>query len=861
MSAPASKPQLGPYEPIEPVGKGGMGEVWRARDPRLGRDVAIKISAQQFTDRFEREARAIAALNHPNICTLYDVGPNYLVMELIEGPTLAERIAEGPIPLEETLRIAMQIAAALEAAHEKGIVHRDLKPANVKLKPDGSVKVLDFGLAKSAIDTGGMTADSPTMLSAVGMIVGTAGYMAPEQARGKAIDKRADIWAFGVVLYEMLTGKQLFAGEDVVTTLAAVVHKEPDLSAAPPRMRRLLQRCLTKDPNQRLRDISGVELLLEDSPSTAAASLAPGRIAWMAALIAIVIAAALEFVNFRQNRQVVQTLRSTIAVPEGTIHSFALSPDGRTLVIAAESNGKRQLWLRPMDALQAQPIAFTDAATYPFWSPDGLWIAFFADDKLKKIAVTGGAAQSICDAREARGGSWNSDGVIVMSVETRLSRVTSSGGLPVNLTDSRAEERNPFFLPDGQHFLYVLRNGPAASNGVRVRSLDGKYDQPLVPDVSSAIYAPPAATGGTGQILFARGQTLMGLPYDARNLQATGDAIPLADDVGLANVTWLPVSTSNTDLLVYLGGFANNVQVGSFDRSGKPLGTVGDPGRIHVLSLSPDEKAVAFERQPNGGYRANVYGPATDIWIRDLLRGTETRLTTGGTTGIPIWSPRGDRILFVETGAGVPDMFQKVVAGNGQPEEVFRNARLKLPNQWTHDGQYVVYSDRDPKTRFDLWVLPMQGAAKGKPVLFLNTEFDEEQGQLSPDNKWMAFASNRSGLPEIYIRPFPQGEGEWTVSVTGGAQPRWRADGKELYFVGEDLKMMAASVKVTGGDKPSLEIGVPTALFQTRIMQNFGGVFNYDVTADGKRFLIANRIDAGATPLTLVTNWNAGLKK
>jgi len=871
MSSPSPAQRLGPYELIEQIGKGGMGEVWRARDPRLGRNVAIKISAQQFSDRFEREARTIASLNHSNICHLYDVGPNYLVMELIEGPTLADRIKEGPIALDEALQIAKQIADALETAHEKGIVHRDLKPANVKVKQDGSVKVLDFGLATSAVQNSSVTPDSPTMLSAVGMIIGTAAYMAPEQARGKVVDKRADIWAFGVVVYEMITGKRLFEGEDVVETLAAVVHKEPDLTAVPANVRRLLERCLAKDPNKRLRDISGVELLLEAS-QTATVPLAPitSRIAWIIAAAAIASAAAVSVVHYREAPAVSQTLRSTIPSPEGTVHSFAISPDGRNLVIAVEANGKRQLWLRPMDGLQPQPMAFTEGAVYPFWSPDSHWVAFFADNKLKKIEVTGGAAQSICDATDPRGGTWNRDGVIVISPGVRLSRVSSTGGVPVNLTEGRAEERHAYFLPDGQHFIYVVRNGPAGSNGLHVRSLDGRSDTRIVPDISSGVYAPAAAGAGYGQILFYRDATLMALPFNLRSLRSEGDPRPVVDQFALTtNVTYVPVSVSETGLLVYEASAADSIRLDWVDRSGNSLGAAGEPGKLHVPALSPDEKALAFERQFGGS--AASYAPATSIWIRDLIRGTETRVTSGGTTGIPIWSPSGDRILFVSNSSGVADLFQKTIAGNEQPEALLRNEHMKLPTQWTRDGQYVVYNERDPKTHMDLWVLPMNGAAaQRKPVLFLGSEFEEQQGQISPDDKWMAFISNRSGRFEVYIRPFPQPAGEWAVSVGGGYQPRWRADGKEIYWIGGDLKMMAASVKVNttkvnaakvnDRDKPSLEIGVPQPLFQTRIMQTSGGVFDYDVTADGKRFLIADRIDAGPTPLTLVTNWNAGLK-
>jgi eukaryotic-like serine/threonine-protein kinase len=474
--------RLGPYEIVSSIGKGGMGEVWKARDPRLNRDVAIKISAHQFTDRFEREARAIAALNHPNICTLYDVGLNYLVMEFVEGPTLAERIAQGPIPLEEALGLAKQIADALEAAHEKGIVHRDLKPANIKIKPDGSVKVLDFGLAKSA-EYAEVTSDSPTMLSIPGMILGTAGYMSPEQARGQDVDKRADIWAFGVALYEMLTGRRLFEGGTVSDSLAAVITREPDLTKVPAKVQRLLRRCLEKDPKRRLRDISGAELLLED---VGPAAITRGtRLPWVVAAGLFLVALGSGFVAWRYNSAEPQLLRVSLQTPEkaqfdGAPSNQMISPDGHRVVFAASIDGQTALWLRDLDALNARQLPGTDGAGYPFWSPDSRRIAFFAGSKLKKIDVTGGPALTLCDVNQFRGGTWNQEDLIVYGNQADgLFRIPAAGGVPTPLDelDHAAGEvvhRDPSFLPDGRHFLYTARINDSLKSRIYVDSIDAK---------------------------------------------------------------------------------------------------------------------------------------------------------------------------------------------------------------------------------------------------------------------------------------------------------------------------------------------------------------------------------------------------
>jgi len=868
--------RLGPYEILAPIGAGGMGEVYRAKDTKLKREVALKVLPDSFAGdpermaRFQREAEVLAALNHPNIAAIYGVEDRALIMELVDGQTL-----QGPVPLETALNYARQIADALEAAHEKGIVHRDLKPANIMITPAGVVKVLDFGLAAVAQSSDPSDpVNSPTLTispTRAGMILGTAAYMSPEQARGKAVDKRADIWAFGVVLYEMLTGKRLFEGETISDTLAAVLKTEPDLTQVPAKVRRLLEACLQKDPKQRLQAIGDSRLLLTDAPQPPV--MAPSRsrigyVAWGIAGMLLVALAGLAFVHFRETPPPGQTLRYTIAAPEGsTVQSFAISPDGRYLVIAAAVKGKRQLWLRTMDALQTQPMQFTEDAMYPFWSPDSRYIGFFAQGKLKKVAASGGPPQSLCDAPSGRGGSWNREDVIVFAPNNTgsgIQRVAAAGGVPSDVRKINGNLRHPAFLPDGRHFLYLARSGSAEQTGVYASSLDGKENRRVLADVSGAVFAPSARREGTGHILFVRENTLMALPFNAASVQVSGDVFPVAEGVSLtSNNTYLPAIVSESGLLLYdTGGAASGTnQIGWYDRTGKSLGPVGAPGAVWDPAISPDEKAVAFRR-------GAVASGGSDLWVRELSRQTETRFTSDVSLNIaPFWSPKGDRIVFASNRAGgEANLYQKATNGSGQDEPLLPNNLPDRPSQWSGDGRFIVYFENDPKNKYDLWVLPTSGStADRKPMLFLRTEFNELQGQLSPDSHWTAFTSDRSGRREVYVRPFPPGEGEWTISLAGGEQPRWRGDGKELFFEAADGKMMAVPVKATAGPRPSFEAGAPVPLFDAHMasLQN-GVLFEYDVTSDGKRFLIdttGGASGAASPPLTVVVNWNTGLKK
>ena len=889
--------QIGHFRIHSLIGAGGMGEVYRAADTQLKRDVALKVLLPTFARdaeryaRFRREAEMLASLNHPNIATLYGLAPleaegNALVMEFVEGETLP-----CPAPLDTTIARARQIAEALEYAHDRGVIHRDLKPSNIKVTPDGAVKILDFGLAK-ALDNSPAPASSSDLASSptltlghtiAGQILGTAAYMAPEQVEGKAADRRSDIWSFGAVLFEMLAGKRAFEGSTTVETLASVVKLDPDWAAlpkdTPPALVALIRRCLTKDRRKRLQAIAEARIILEQPLEQPAplevptpASLTPGRqgalTPWIVAAGLFALLAALSFVHFRETAPPERTLRYTIASPENSdIHSFAISPDGRLLAISMAINGKRQLWLRSLDALQAQPMAFTEDAAFPFWSPDSRYIGFFAQGKLKRIAASGGPAQSLCAAPQGRGGSWNRDDVIVFAPNgqgaSAIQRVAAAGGIPSDVMTTKGIYKHPAFLPDGRHFLYVAVGNSADKNGIYATSLDGKENRRILPDLSAPEFAPAPSGSRIGHLLFIREDTLMAQPFDAGSAQLSGDVFPVAERVSLTtNVNYAPVTVSENGVLLYeSGGAATGVQLVWYDRTGKLLGLRGTPFGIYP-AISPDEKMVAFARLSGA--------QSSDIWLRDLRRGTDIRLTSDPSSGTrsPFWSPKGDRIVFQSIRDGHYDLYQKASSGSGQDELLLSTPHPKFVNQWSRGG-FIVYEENDPKTRFDLWVLPMQEGQTGspaKPVPFLKTEFSEGYGQISPDGHWMAHGSDSSGQPEIYVRPFPASEGVWIISTGGGTQPRWRGDGKELFYVAPDGKMMSVAVKVAqnNGSRPVFEPGAPEPLFDSHIVPVTTGEFYYDVTADGKRFVVTTNgasTSSAALPLTVVTNWRAGLEK
>ncbi len=882
--------RLGPYEILAPIGKGGMGEVYRATDTRLHREVAIKVSAERFSERFEREARAIASLNHPNICSLYDVGPNYLVMELVEGENL-----KGPLPLATALDYARQIADALDAAHEKGITHRDLKPGNIRIKPDGKVKVLDFGLAKMGGTPTAPSDQSPTLTmneTQAGVVLGTAAYMAPEQAKGKPVDKRADIWAFGAVLWEMLTGKRLFRGETTTEVLAAVLKEEPEWDQVPPQVRRLLQRCLEKDPQQRLKHIGDVMELVDDVGQASGLPITHAggpRSKWLwpsVAAILLVVSAGLGFLYIRGKLSVtpdVQT-RFQIPAPEGnTVIPFSVSPDGRRLVFAAQETSAtpRQLSIRTLDSLESHPLPDTDGAFFTFWSPDSRFIAFTSQGKLKKMDVSGGPPQTICDLPPGafRGGSWNQQGEIIFSTQTQaLWRVPSGGGNPAPVTalDSSRKETShlfPSFLPDGRHFIYLAASGNAESRAVYLASLDAKpqeqHPKRLLSTATNPVFAPSSRSGGD-QLLFLRDGSVVAQTLDSGRLELTGEPVPIAERVGATALgggtfaSYGSFSASANGVLVYRGGSGGGDEIAQltwYGRDGKILGTVGDPEPYANLLLSPDATRATVVR-------------ASDLWVVDLSRGTSTRLTTGGALGTTagVWSPDGTHIAFTANLGGVLGIYQKASSGAGTEELLWKADVLLGPTHWSADGRFLTFGVNDPKNAFDVWVLPVKGDAKGdrKAVPFVNTEFGEIGGRFSPDGRWIAYTSNRSGRNEIYAQPFsPDASagasapaGEFLVSKGGAAgMPRWRSDGKEIYYLTNDGKIMAVEVSAT----PAFHAGEPKVLFQapSGFVRTAAPGALADAAADGKRFLLAVPVarSTAQEQFTAVLNWTAALKK
>jgi serine/threonine-protein kinase len=864
----ATGDRLGPYEIVALLGRGGMGQVWRAHDSRLNRDVAIKVSAQQFTDRFEREARAIAALNHPNICTLYDVGPNYLVMELIEGPTLADRIAEGPIPLEEALGIAKQIAAALEAAHDKGIVHRDLKPANVKIRPDGSVKVLDFGLAKTA-EPAELSSDSPTMLSAVGMILGTAGYMAPEQARAKKeIDKRADIWAFGVVLYEMLTSKRLFLGEDVGHTLASVIMQEPDLSAAPAEVRPLLKRCLEKDPKKRLRDISGVEFLLESSP---AASSAPsrsrfGNAGWVAAGVATVIAAALAFVHFREKPPVTHVTRFQYPLPEGQSftrtgrHDIAISPDGTKLAYVANL----QLYLRAMDQLDAQPVRGTNEDPMePVFSPDGQWLAYFVPASggtnvsargawaLKKVAVAGGAPVTLGQLAAAPFGATWRDRTIAFGMNAGstagVQAVPDSGGtLSTLLTGDPKKEQltQPQLLADGKHVLFVALPPGATEGQVVVQTVNGNDRKTLVNGGTDPRVLP------SGQLVYIHDGTLLGVPFDVKNLTVTGGPVPLVEGVTETTTSMAgQFAVSSDGTLAFRPGAAGATAqrvLAWVDRQGHEETLPAKPRAYLYPRLSPDGTKIAV----------NSTDEENDVWVFDLAKDTLTRLTFGPAFDYhPAWTPDNKYLLFSSgpsTGTSPKDIFRKAADGTGTTEALTQHLEGGYPLSLTPDGKSLVFRKLSTP---GLFVLPLEPKGEAH-ALTADPKFTEYNGEISPDGRWIAYDSNESGRYEVYVRPFPAVDsGRWQISSDGGSNPVWSRSGRELFFATAANRMFAVPIPAGA----TFTYGRPQTLFDTTAYVIGLNSRHFDISADGKRFLMLKEAGSGdkaARPsIVVVSHW------
>jgi eukaryotic-like serine/threonine-protein kinase len=872
--------RLGVYEVTAQIGEGGMGQVFRATDTTLGREVAIKILPDAFVAdpdrmaRFEREAQTLASLNHPHIAAIYAVeksaGMHALVMELVEGDDLSQRIARGAIPLDEALPIAKQIADALEAAHEQGIIHRDLKPANIKVRPDGTVKVLDFGLAKALEPTGAMSASnsmSPTIttpaMTQAGMILGTAAYMSPEQAKGKAIDKRADIWAFGCVLFEMLSGRPPFRGETVSETLADVMKSAPPwqtLSASvPANLQELIRRCLVKEPRQRIRDVGDVRLALEgafetaapQTTATATSSALGGRLAWVACAVALLLAVALAIPTVRHLREapppVPPEMRLEINTPATTDPvSLAISPDGQRIVFVATGEGRSRLSLRSLDAVSARLLTGTEGASWPFWSPDGRSIGFFADGKLKRIDIDGGQPQNLTDAPSGRGASWNRDGTIIFTPDFgSIFRILAAGGEPSPLTrpesPKQTSHRFPQFLPDGRHFLYYVQGIPESS-GIYIGDLQGSQTRRLLDADSAAVYATP------GRLLFVRQGTLFAQDFDVARLELRGNAFPVAERIALDTSAQgsAAVSASAAGPFVYRTGSAGGLrQFVWLDRSGKDIGKAGDLLSTLSVELSPDGRRVALHQRVN----QNI-----DVWLLELGRGVLSRFTFDPALDVfPIWSPDGSRIVFSSNRKGPQDLYQKPAVGAGNEELLLATAQDKTPTDWSPDGRFLLYRSVDPKTGYDLWALPMNGDQKPFPVV--QTNFDERDAQFSPDGKWIAYQSNESGRFEIYIQPFPGPGSKLQVSTNGGAQVRWGPDGKELFYMALDARLMAVPIQLASNPQTA-EPGSPTPLFATRVGGALQGFMQqYDVSSDGQRFLMNTITEEAASPITVVLNW------
>jgi serine/threonine-protein kinase len=828
--------RLGPYEILAPLGSGGMGEVYRARDPRMGREVAIKVSAERFSDRFEREVHAVAALNHPNICHLYDVGPNYLVMELVEGSTLAERIASGPIPLEESLKIGRQIADALEAAHEKGIVHRDLKPANVKITPDGVVKVLDFGLAKLA-DPAPIGQGEPTLTATpatcAGVILGTAAYMSPEQARGMTVDKRADIWAFGVVLYEMLTGRRLFDGASVTDCLAAVLTKEPEWNRVPVKARQLLQSCLERDPKRRLRDIGDAWRLLEDAPlQMSSRSRLPWAVAGVLAVVAIALGAAL----LRFTRPLEQPsvrldldLGPDVSLGSSTGPSVILSPDGTRLVFVSQaSDGTGSLFTRRLDQPKAARLSGTEGAYGPFFSPDGQWVGFFAGGKLKKTRIDGGEPVSLCDAPSGRGASWGEDGNIIAALDQQagLSQVPPEGGKAVSVTNLNLEagettHRWPQVLPGGKAVLFNASTayGNYSEAAIAVVSLKDHRTKTVLEHAGMyPRYLP------SGHLIYVTKGTLFAVPFDLDRLEVRGPATLLREVSSNPNLGFAQLDFSGSGTLVYRTGGAEGQRTMQWlDGAGKTESLGIEPTYYVYPHFSPDGGRLAY---------AVSQGSSSDIWIYDWRRGSKTLLTTGWNS-YPVWSPDGRFVVFQALGG----IFWTRADGAGKPQILTRTKSIMLPTSFTPDGKRLVYSEFTPGAGGEILTVPVETGSgqmrAGEPQLFLKTATATAFAAFSPDGRWLAYADAEGGSYEVYVRAFPDKGIKVQISNAGGVMPVWSRNGHELFYRTEDQRIMVANYAVAG---ESFVADKPRVWFAKRLA-NIGLGGNFDLAPDGKRFV------------------------
>jgi Tol biopolymer transport system component len=891
IPAPSLEPgsSIGPYRIEQPLGAGGMGQVYKAIDTRLGRTVAVKVLAPalandpEFRSRFEREARTISQLDHHHICALYDVGDHdgtaYLVMQYLDGETLAQRLDKGPVPVETALTVAVQTADALDGAHRAGVVHRDLKPANIFLTKSG-VKLLDFGLAKlnaplprnidAAITNSGLTAP--------GVILGTVPYMAPEQLEGKQADARTDLFALGAVIYEAFTGRRAFEGEHQANVISSIMSATPPpISAtrpdAPAALDRLVSACLAKDPEARWQSARDVKRALTwmFEPASGAAAAAPPRGRWRrdvvvtgvaALLVGAFIAAVLPRwpLGVSQDAREASTYRFEVMPNEGA--SFALSPafmslspDGRSLAWhGPNAQGENGIWVRPLDSLTAHMVEGGENGVQPFWSPDNESLAFVAGGKLKKISVSGGLAQTLADAPAAQSGSWSRDGVILFrrGEGEGIYRVGAAGGpaTPVTTLDRARGETSHFwpqFLPDGKHFLFQVDSTLPDHDGMLyVASLDSPDRVELFVADSHAVYVPQ------GYLLFVRSNTLVAQPFDADTLRPSGEPVPVAEQIEINTATRRGAfSVSPVGVLAYRP--VAETLLAWVDRSGRQLSTLGPRGYYRNAALSPDEQRVAVAR-------IDVETGAPDIWLIELARGIRSRLTTHpGLDDLPVWSRDGQYVMYKSLRDGGANLYRTPSNGTGPDERLSATATVIMPMDVSADG-HLIYADDDPTARFqyDLWQLPLAGDRKPFPLR--QTTFHETQAQLSPDGRWIAYVSNDSGRNEINISPFPSGDRKWQISTGGGVEPRWRGDGKEVFYVALDQNLMAVPVTIDS----TVHAGVPAVLFKTGMRGTLSSSYirnQYVSTRDGQRFLIDHEPGGRgpASSITVIVEWVAAM--
>ncbi len=893
--------RLGPYEIVSPLGAGGMGEVYKARDTRLGRDVAIKVLPShlsenpEFKQRFEREAKAISQLSHPHICALYDVGSHegteYLVMELLEGQNLSDRLEKGPLPTEQVLKFGIEIADALDKAHRQGIVHRDLKPGNIMLTRSG-VKLLDFGLAKTLVPgpstrgqayapggwpegPGEGVSSLPTELSPSqplterGMIQGTFQYMAPEQLEGKGADRRTDIFAFGCVLYEMATGKKAFTGSSRASLIGAIMNAEPPSISSlqpmtPPALDRVVKTCLAKDPDDRFQDAHDVKLQLEWIAEAGSQAGAPAvvisrrrnrdRIAWIGFGAATLVALLLGIGYVRRAPVPPSPVKLPLVLPEavGVVQTPQISPDGKTLAFVAIKNGKSQIWIRPLEGLDPRPVSGTDGASgRPIWSPDSRDIAFVAyedlnttrNGKLERVKIAGAPPQTICDiAGRAAHGAWGRAGTILFDAQGMIRRVSAAGGVPQIVVKGEAGSTVgfPSLLPDGKHFVYFDLADRTHEGRLMVASLDPREKpRKLLESDSAAQYAP------TGHLLYVKEGSLVARPFDPSALKVSGEAVPVAEQMKAAGNGFADFSVSENGILVYRGGAGDQYRLVWVDRSGKEISEIDRPGSYRVARLSRDDSRLAVAIW-------DTRARSTSLWIRDLARGVTSRFTFDSANDVvPVWSPDGSRIVFSSDRKGPMSLFEKASTGTGPEKEIWSCGDPLVAGDWSADGRFLLVNRRTPTNKGDIWIVPMDGT--GKPFPFVEGPFADFGGAFSPDVRYVAYMSDESGRFEVYVQRFPGPGGKWQVSAAGGIEPRWSADGRTIYFRTPDGKFMAAPVET----RVTFSTGVPRELFDGTKAQPV----EFEVSRDGQRFLLLELGGSLASPITVVLHWPATLRK